>query len=345
MKKLYYIILFLMITSGINAQWKYSSQDGSQIRSLNKNGDILYATTIYNIYTSKDEGLTWQASKISHNVFSRSEFAFRNETAFLASSSRIYRSNDQGTSWKEILYSDNANLKTIIVKGDTIFAAGLYSFHRSYDDGKTWTEIDLSNPAEELYIEDLELKGDSLFASCQYGLYFSIDQGNTWKKTNPAGVNYPGQLIQFKNTFLILIYKDMLASTDNGKSWTSTGLSASWVTTNNSVAYACSKDGIYSSNDGIIWSKISNYPFPTTWGLLTVTGSNFCLGTALGIYTSTNAGVTWTFTSKGIEALDVSDIIQTTDAIYAGTSGGLMTSIDNGTHWTNLTPGIAATCL
>jgi photosystem II stability/assembly factor-like uncharacterized protein len=340
MKKLCYAALFLLITSGINAQWNYSNfPEGSNITQTAKNGNTLFATTIYNIYTSANDGQDWTIAQIPQNYITAQQFAFRNSEAYVAATNGIFKSTDQGLSWTRIMSVVSDYLSCIIVKGDTIFAGAAYNFYRSVDNGKNWTTISLT-PTQQS-IRDIELKGDSLLASNHDGLYLSINNGNTWAKINQSELYLPSELIRIKNTLVIRTAKNVMSSTDGGKNWTDTGLAAGWITSDNSIGYACGEKAVYTSVDGVSWSKTANFPMDRPLHMLTVSGSNFYLGAESGVYISNNSGGTWTFANKGIYALEVLDMTHTTSTIYACTVRGLMASNDEGLSWKNLTPGIA----
>lgn len=344
MKKLYYIILFLMITSGINAQWKYSNfPEGSYIYKTAKNGNTLFAATNFDLYTSADQGLNWIAAKIPNSYISPQDFAFRNNDAFIAATKGVYKSTDQGLSLTQLFAVTDDYLKCIAVKGNTIFVGGANAFYRSVDDGKSWTKINIATPPQQLFMNDLELKGDSLFASTQEAFYLSTNDGDNWTKINQTDISFY-QLVRLKNT-LLTVSNGIHFSTDEGKNWSDTKLSANSITVDNYIAYATGIDGIYSSSNGINWSKIANFTFKEHYGALTVSGSKFYVATQSGIYMSTDAGATWNFSSKGIHALEVLEMVQSASTIYASTLRGLMASTDEGESWKNLTPGIAVSAL
>lgn len=349
MKKLNYLTLFLLLSIGVKAQWKYTNfPDGANVSKIAKNGNTLFAATYFNIYTSTNEGANWTRSIIAPAKFIRTQmFAFRQSDAFIAAVDGVYKSTDQGASWVNLFKTYRGHLNCITIKEDTIYAAGNNKCYRSFDYGVHWDSVLITATNPQVNFTGILFRGNTLFASFANSFYTSIDKGSTWQKVNSTPVIYSFEpVVAFGNKLLIAQPSNFLyASSDEGKNWTQLSISANAIYIDNSTAYAAAKDGVYSSSDGLTWTKIANNPTNINYAVIAVHGSNFYLGTNRGVYTSANTGITWTFSSNGFKDLGVSRMIQNTTTIYASTARGLMASTDNGQNWNNLTPDMATSAL
>ncbi|MDD5342839.1 MAG: hypothetical protein PHW12_00300, partial [Smithella sp.] len=109
------------------------------------------------------------------------------------------------------------------------------------------------------------------------------------------------------NLFVGVNGQGAFVSTDNGVTWSATGLTGVNVqafAVNGADLYAGTQNGIYhSSNNGINWNTVSNgngFPQYTTVLSLAVSGSNLLAGTYYnGLYLSTNNGTSWNLVNNG----------------------------------------------
>jgi photosystem II stability/assembly factor-like uncharacterized protein len=101
--------------------------------------------------------------------------------------------------------------------------------------------------------------------------------------------------------------------------------------------------GVYTSTDqGITWVSINSNLQDTSMSCLAVSGSNLYAGTPSGIYRSTNNGTNWETASTGIPGY-VQDIVVSTTNLFAGTLFGVYLSTDNGTSWSAKNNGLTET--
>ena len=101
--------------------------------------------------------------------------------------------------------------------------------------------------------------------------------------------------------------------------------------------------GVYTSTDqGITWVSINSNLQDTSISCLAVSGTNLYAGTPSGIYRSTNNGTHWVTASTGMPGY-VQDIVVSTSNLFAGTLFGVFLSTDNGTSWIAKNNGLTET--
>ena len=102
------------------------------------------------------------------------------------------------------------------------------------------------------------------------------------------------------------------------------------------------QDGIFlSTNDGALWSDITNDINNTHITSMAVSGTNIFAGTYYGgIFKSTNYGINWIDISNGLPNPGVESIAVYGSNIFVGvdasSNGGIFLSTNNGTNWTYL---------
>jgi photosystem II stability/assembly factor-like uncharacterized protein len=140
---------------------------------------------------SKDTGHSWE--RLPAGGSSSAQDTFHGQlnsmvsidgALFVACGSALFRSNDSGSSWHQIIidhnYPTNIGLVTL---GHNLIAAyktleGKGEMFRSSDLGATWDTLQLPNP---FVPSALTVVGDTLVAARQFGgIFFSTDVGHTW---------------------------------------------------------------------------------------------------------------------------------------------------------------------
>ncbi len=193
---------------------------------------IYLGTEHYGIYTSSDEGLTW------NKIFEGSGTALKiyeiqsSEDITLASTgSKVYKTTDYGSTWQEITALANKGIASFLINGNTIFA------------GSSGTP----------------------------GLYISSDLGETWDKVSNFGSYAVNKIIGFENKYYAGRYNpdnqkySIFVSTDGGYAWQNTGLDISTIDKVNSLNTLFSNPpfllaSIY--NMGLYKYEITDYGLP-----------------------------------------------------------------------------------
>ena len=233
----------------------------------------------------------------------------------------IYRSTDEGKSWKFISDFPNTSLDggyTIkILNNDRILAGSQGVIFLSDDEGSTWYECASLHYFNDEYLCLGFATGSEetiLAASWGGGVYISTNNGNNWTKFGMSvgsnylraiGVNYDGKAYAASDEW---IYE----STDNGWTWKNVGR----LNTHNHAV-------------------VTNFAFQKDNTIFVGTSNE-------GVYISRDHGRNWQLANKGIEQQYVMSLtVDSSGALWVGTdSSGVFHSTNNGTSWRRVNSGI-----
>lgn len=239
---------------------------------------------------------------------------------FVSSNGGVLASTNSGMTWSKInfppasvsvLYSTGANLYAGTMGG------GIYT---SSNGGANWSAIDSGLAYIGAWRFDLFTAKDTLlFAHC-------------WAPMNEMGDYPPGGLFR---------------STNNGKSWISTGPPAGV----NALAimgvkvFAGTGSGIFVSTDaGDNWTPAGL----ASMGVSSMTVKDtilFAGVTGAGVFRSTDEGISWTQLNSGLPNLNAKYLVTDGLSICVASDSGAWSSIDNGAHWISANTGIEGTSI
>jgi photosystem II stability/assembly factor-like uncharacterized protein len=184
----------------------------------------------------------------------------------------------------------------------------------STNNGTDWTPVNIgqSNPV----ISAVAVFGKDIFvgtsASNRGFVFHSSDFGSTWIKTSfLTGSNVINFAVIGNNLFAGTSANGVYRSTDNGTSWTN----------------------IYRS---FLVAKS-----------LTAIGTNLFACNSLGVFISTDYGISWSYANSGLTNTCVYSLTTVPGDsgrtnLYAGTAGGgIFLSANNGANWTPVTTGLS----
>ncbi|MCK4672935.1 T9SS type A sorting domain-containing protein [candidate division WOR-3 bacterium] len=239
--------------------------------AISTNNDV-FCGTDYGIRKSTDMGNSWSLAGLpTHRVRAIAidpDGAIFIGTSF-DSTSIVYRSTDNGTSWDSISpnwYNTWINDFAFNSSGD-IFVALEWDiddvFH-STDNGNSWTSTGFNRPTRTVMVD----VNDNIFAGTQdfSGIHYSTDNGTTWNHiittpyVNSFARNSNNDL--FAGTYYEPPIGGVYRSTDDGISWqmVNNGLLQRYVTSlsinqQNGYIYAGTYDqGVFRSTDnGETW--------------------------------------------------------------------------------------------
>lgn len=281
--------------------------------------NLVIGTTGGGAFWTSNDGNTWSAN-MNNGIFNNDHvhtLASLNGYLFAGTTSAMYRSTDDGFSWRRI---DGFLAETFAFGQfhNDLFAVIAGGVARSSDSGNTWKLIDSLSGK---YITSIVSKGSLLFAgSSNYGMYRSSDNGVNWNIL-------PG-----------ILYTDVEQILVNGEN-----------------IYAATGKGtgiLRSTDDGISWthadSAISLAGF--YYGITSIgqTGGNLIAAVASGVYYSTNNGSSWNSTwlsAHNANTLEsglgvYSPLLATKGKVYIATNRGLFVSTDNGVNWQPMNTGL-----
>jgi photosystem II stability/assembly factor-like uncharacterized protein len=341
----------LFVSRDSGTSWELTDISNNYISAIIINGTFIYVGTGNNgVYRSIDEGKSWQ--KINNGLNENTEL---NVTALSYSGSRIFvgssdlhYSDDNGDTWIRInaiagsvLYIANYHNRMVVVSSSDIYF--------SNDFGNTWQLV-----SSHGYVWCVAINSSKIFIGSNAGVEISSNNGISWNSESWNSEISNGICISITadedTLFAICEGFDIYRSTDNGNSWTPTGLRDYDI-------YAVSKSGniitagsimgdIYiSTNLGKTWTNIYASLHYSSVGPFIFSGSDMFAGVNNHIYHSTNNGSSWTKTpfatsDQGVSAIKVigENIYVATRTVYLGdyASGSLYLSTDYWKSWTQL---------
>jgi photosystem II stability/assembly factor-like uncharacterized protein len=360
---------FIWRSTDDGASWDVVEQFAlTGIGSFAKAGTKLFGAARTGIQTSTDNGASWNFEPFSNGAYA---FSSNGSTIYLGSNSKVFKSTDFGATWIDMSTGlGNGGIQALLYDGSNLFAgtpADAVGIFRSINGGQNWEPAAAGLPIAS-QIRSLIAFGGFLFAGTQGdGIYRSSDHGDTWAKTD---INNPLLAQTLVLTFCVKdnalfagaangIYK----STDSGATFQRTldgfppnenvaafSLTVSsgniLVGVNVSLSPTESLDTIfYSSDDGSTWQQ-ANVPAQVVFvPAVASDGSSRGYGAVItdnsfttGLYTSTNAGVTWV-PRTDVLMVDLERLAVNGSNVLAATLFTAFYSTDFGETWGSSTPG------
>ncbi len=299
------------------------------------------------LFTSSDEGETWEQgqSPVADGIAPR--LTTRNGAVFLVFSQQLYRSNDHGRTWSR-LATDGPRFHFVVPGGDSLYAAASYGIWRSSDDGISWTRLFESG------LTAATARGSRVYVSVfnPGATARSVDDGNTWAHVAPPlPLHSANALLETRRgTLLAATRSGIHRSTDQGTSWRSVGTLGQRVSSlvaTRGRAYASVADAsLWTSVDsGVTWSRVEwsrvdnarRFESPGALSSLFIVSATELRGATMREFLrSRDDGLTWSASglSQGVNAL-----IRLRDTWFAGTWQGVFRSEDL-EHWNECSNGL-----
>jgi len=315
---------------------------------------IVFASAADGVYKSTDHGASWTLADFGAGVGDRlvADPSHPGVVYLAAGSSFLKKTVDGGAAWHE-LPIENTNFFSVALDPkhpSVVYAAGQKA-RRSDDGGASWTDLGLNGGCSRIAVDPIAT--DTLYCAAyapsgeRLGVYKSSNAGAAW---GPANTGLPlsdiGILLATSKGVFASVNATLYRSLDAGASWTT-----AFATYPYSMAYAPSMPSrIYlSTAGGISVSSDGGASFgaPVDAGdymsglAVDPTSPDVVYGAASssGVVVSTNGGVTWSTSSKGLDAHLIYSV-----AIAAGASSTVLTttntavlrSVNGGMSWTTL---------
>lgn len=331
---------------------KVSDIFGGTIYALASKDNNLFAGTDKGLFISTNNGSTWTAVSLGSGQDAVTAITVANNSIFVGTTANgLFFSSDLGKSWLRGQGLVAGKINSIAASGDYAFAAvdNIGVFY-SKDKGQNWTHpqsnfeghfealiaVDgtvvsdlgnsdfgvsnwIFNPLNDgsgLTIQCLTLNGNSIYAGTNRGVYVSNNKGSTWaslKGNLPGGVSIHSLVINGNTIFAGAQYNIVYRSTDGGTSWTN-------VSSGLPVVSGAPLQDVY-------------FYIPS----LTMIGDALFAGTfGLGVYKSTNNGLSWSLVSTGLTNLKVTSLAVKNNELIALASprrNTLYQSFDFGSTW------------
>lgn len=324
--------------------------------------NIFIGTYVNGFFRSTNYGENW--TKINPDWYPGHDFTWVinflviNDTDLFAGiNGGLFRSTDDGTSWRETGLTD-VSPNNLIIRGTNLFVGTWgQGFYRSTDYGTSW--IALNSGLTDNYIYSLAMVDTILFAgTIDAGVYRSTNKGENWSPVNEGltGTCITELTTNNINLLATISSNDIFISTNFGENWTviNSGLGDLHITSlyiYDAGIYAGTwNGGVFRSDDtGASWVAINNGLTGTYVYALTTINTTIIAGTANGnVYRSTENDSVWTATGLvwGYDA-HVLCLSNKDDMLFAGTGGsmaggGVFRSSDIGITWNSVGPFLCA---
>src|SRR5262245_61537547 len=297
---------------------------------------------------------------------------------FAGTSNGLFRSTDQGQSWKSVNLAEiNSSITSFTAVGGTIFAGSRdCPIFSSTDNGLTWT------PMENFgNITALAAIGGNLFAGtrCEShvpipcGIFRTTDNGKTWTFTDKHIARTSINSLAVIGEELFAGGYRVLRSSDQGANWTEFNVR---IDTQhgpvNDIIYSAfavigkqlfvgTNYGVFASTDrGTNWRPInSGLPGVSFSGkdkkyvksfaqdarryvttLAAVGETLFAGGREFGVYRFDSKSQSWTEVNNGLFNLNVNTFAVSGGKLFVGTEAGVWVSTNSGENWRSANSGI-----
>ncbi len=269
---------------------------------------------------------------------------------FVGTEYGVYRSDDDGFSWKpagpeNIIYS-------LTVKSDKsglrLFAGtwngGVYL---STDLGAHWQQVNFGLLSR--YIYGLAANDSNLFAGTAEGVFRSPSNGDYWIPSSAglASTSIRSLTVHGKELY-VGTAKGLFVSRDNGANWVSAGLpgeaiSAFAVLDGNLVAGTDTSGVFISKDNGSTWELISIPDMGRNVFALAVINNMLFAATERGVYRTHTSGAYWIPAGTGLANQLIYTLHVRGTELFAGTICGVFHSADYGDTWTDINSGLVTT--
>lgn len=300
-------------------------------------GSTLFVATEGGVFFSTNSGTSWSPSSLPASFYQHLAVSGPNVVAsrITVSGDSLYLSINSGGTWTRV--ASAAAFRTVRTIGSTLFAGTFSGPMRSTDNGVTWA---LSNTGLTGQTWSFASIGTDIFATTGSALFKSTNNGTDWTNVGPMPVVFTSgaTLAALGNA---LYYgtaqptSGIFKSTNGGTSWVGVGLPLFNITQLGSSGTTLLAGGVAGStgllsrttDSGITWIPTS---VDLTHAISTHQGAVY-VSTPVGIYKSTNNGVSWQF-NFSVAAISAF-FSDGTDLYAVGRIAGLLVTTNNGTSW------------
>lgn len=316
MKLIFSLIFSLCISHSLIGQWELldSPVNDAWVSHLAINEDYIWAVTVWDgIWKQNKASGQWEIITSLPDTFFANDVITQSETVFLLNYEyEIYRSDNLGTSWKNISPQNvHDGFSELYVDGSSIFIGGNIDLNTSQlyvskDTGNVWKPFTFNIGNKVIWPSMYARKGNIIFTATGEKIYRSFDNGGVWEELLNGPVFEAGCPLceieyMFASDSMVVavemndyyVSKRLHVSMDNGDHW-------------EVVDFGFPSSGFFA---GFIWyGAIDNILLATDYD-------------SKGIFVSFDGGNSSVSFNEGLTNLNVRDIVSDGDYMYAGIGG------------------------
>lgn len=321
---------------------------GAYIKTMVTNGKVLLASTYDGImFRSYDKGDTWERFERMKNdagyVFDVTAMCINDKVIFVGTNVGVFRSEDNGDSW-QLIGTEPHNIRSMTIKKEVLLITTSQGHAlMSKDNGDTWTKMyeNLSSMYGRIVFNDntIYILDGKLHQSTDNGASWNIIEDSIIKNKDDKRLS--GAIAASNGNIYVGANSALFRSTDDGETWAnlididSPGwdqeTSVQSLYTAGDTVYVLSYNGVLRSFDkGENWQII---PIEYTPNVVLQNGTLIYVGTETGFSKSTDNGYSWEESRKGLNSVQVSDLIEIDETLLACTDIGISRSTDKGMSW------------
>ena len=280
MKKFILIILTLWIPVCAFSQkytWKKTNFSGTgAVYGLMHHKNMIFAGTAQGIYTSSDDGISWE--KNAAGISSGTVYNFRkdsNNTLYAIGGEKIIRSINDGDTWAQLVIDSTPVPISYLSNLEVTSEGNLYVIQQSRT-GSDSTYLLLSSNSgstwniQSTWVKDgindmkLDAQNSIYIASGTKGLFYSADNGVSFLFQENLPTIDPGKVFISKTNDVYIDISDGGFCRKNGSSYfehtnlplVGDGLLDMLFLDNGNMYASTQKHGVFRSDDGINWVQI-----------------------------------------------------------------------------------------
>ena len=308
--------------------------------TINPTGTI-YAGGVDGIYELTDNFLSWKKLDTLYILKNINTLNTDDDgNIYVGTMEAVYISVDSGKSFKEI-FNDLSPINSIILNTNKdLFVSTEKGF---YSQKNNWDKIGIPL---NLFVNQLFYDGDShLYSASIDGLYkLNISTLKTELLTSNLGVIPVYSVTRNAPYIFIATSLGIYRTSNEGINWTriNTGLTnfnINYILSIGTTQLCATRNGLFlSSDNGNSWAQISSIPITASVNsLLQIDQNNIIAGTSLGLYISTDIGISWRLINTGFGNIDISFLDINNSLLIAGNYNTLYKSSNKGSTWSIFT--------